>query len=342
MPDFVEVSDAAFRDFNTDGDSGSGVYQPDKALIRSIFPLIKAAIGSGVVDLADYMDIYYGAGNWTYRTTAHTGSDATPAMEAALTYLRDNGGRGTVVIPPSGPFRFTSEVDPTLLSGNYIVGRGSQASKVIYDKDDGILFRWSGAGGYTGGGCKGLGILLEQDHDTSTAVAIYLGGDATYQPDQTEFDDLYVTTFGSSYWYVGFWINGQDRTSPQGCRIGSINQVELFRCSFYGAAFVNAVGWTVNGLGIFVGTGAGADFVLSGGGAANTNSVQVYLNGCYALGNFNFTNASHCSLVNSFGDDLIGNNTFTKYIIDAWFNAGAVANPFDATANTFRYNAMIG
>lgn len=232
--------------------------------------------GSGglpyVADLAAFMTSHYGVG-WTQRSGVGLGTDIGPALMDACAFLRANYGRGIISITP-GSWLMSTALTPEELSGHTIVGVGSQGSKVIWNSDGGIPFHWSGANGYTGGGMRGVGILLEDGHPNSTAYGILAQGDAIYQPDQMMFEDIYLTALGNSYWFNGFQIYGNARTSPQGVRIGDITNLQIFRCrnaGFYGS---NMVGWSGRNIGCYVGQGGGNTFYVAGGGTPSTNSTN--------------------------------------------------------------------
>jgi hypothetical protein len=228
----------AHRDFN-------------EKLIAPILLLPALAFGQ-TVHLTDYMNSHYGIGAWAQRTAVGNGTDIGPALVDALTYIRSQSGRGEVVID-AGNWEETTAPKAAQLSGIYIKGLGSQASLIFYNANSGSPLSWSGANGYTGGGTSGRGILLEAGYGNSSATAITLQGDATYQPDQTEFNDLYITALGNSYWYNGFFAFGNARTIPQGIRVGYVTNVQIFRCWNTGWYLSNIVQWTFDNIGAYVG-----------------------------------------------------------------------------------------
>lgn len=179
------------------------------------------------------------------------------------------------------------------LSGINVQGVGSMASKIIYDNASGAAFSFSGEGGYSGGGAKGLAIMLESGRPQSNATGILMQGNATAQPDQMAFDDLYITAIGDSYWFDGFKAFGNARTAPQGIRVCDMNNVQVFRCRNTGIFLSNVVQWTLRNIGVYAGMGGGNNFYLAGGGTGNTNSVQVYADGLAINGELNVTNCSH-------------------------------------------------
>jgi hypothetical protein len=166
-------------------------------------------------------------------------------------------------------------ISPALQSGNRLIGEGSQASQIVFASPIGAACNMNGAGGFTGGGWSSLGLMLENGLGDSSAYAILLMGDATFQPDQTQWSDLYISAIGSSYWYTGFQAYGNARTAPQGIRVGSIHAVEVFKCRNVGGYFSNIVQWDIENLGFYVGKDGGNDCYITGGGTQPTNSTQV-------------------------------------------------------------------
>jgi hypothetical protein len=254
-----------------------------------------------IADLRDFLDKRHGDGAWTYRTTAGTGTDCKPALDDALDALRARYGRAKLLLPPTGLFRFTSGITAAKLSGIKLEGLGSQASKVVFDADSGTLFDFTGAGAYTAGGVAGIGGFLEEGHASSTAEIVRLDGDATNQPDQFSIEDLYFSRFGTSQWGNGLVINGMDRTSPQGVRIGTIRNFQAFCCRLAGIQIYNAVGWTLENVGVYSGSGAGNDVTIGGGGASNTNTVGLDIRGLVCSGQLSLSNATSVTIFGKAG-----------------------------------------
>lgn len=226
-------------------------------------------------DLRDCMDMHYGVGMWTQRTAIGVGNDIGPAMDACLTLIRAQFGRGIIKIPPGG-WLMTTAPNPSLLSGNYIIGAGSQASSVVYNNAGGAAFQFTAAGGYSGGGVKGIALLLESGLGDTGSYGIILRGDATFQPDQTSFEDIYMSAIGgSSFWYDGFHANGYLRSSPQGIRVATLTNVQVFNCRNVGIYMQNVVQFTLNNVGTYTGKGLYGNMLMLRGGAAG-NSTQVY------------------------------------------------------------------
>lgn len=228
-----------------------------------------------VADLRDFMDMQYGVGAWTFRSTAHTGSDCTTAMNTALAAVRTRYGYGSVRVVGSGTYRFASGIDPTALKGMYIVGENPSSSQMVFDMNTGVAFNFTGAGGFNSGGLKNLNVYIEDGYPTSTLYGILLQGDSTFQPDAMVFENLTFTRLGTtSFWYNGFICDASARTSPQGNRVCNLRNINLFTCRNIGAQFINAVQWDVSNFGVYVGSGAGNDVFIAGGGTTLTNTTQ--------------------------------------------------------------------
>lgn len=240
------------------------------------------------LDLRDLMDARYGAGGWTQRTDIGVGTDIGPAIADGVATLRVTMPlkRGKILVPPG---QFMMATSPCDLSGISIEGVESQASVIVYNNAAGAAFSWSGAGGYTGGGMKGISLLLESGLGDTGAYGILLKGDATFQPDQTEWEDIYMSAIGgSSFWWTCFNADGSARvpnpkSSLQGVRVSALKNLQLFNSRnvpFYGA---NLVQWTLENVGVYTGKGQNGNSIMITG-----NSTHVYGQGVNGL--LNITN----------------------------------------------------
>lgn len=259
-----------------------------KRLIRRLFATaIFAASTQSIAcpQLSSVMDEVYGPGQWTQRTTEHSGTDIAPAIKRAIS------GFGEVCID-RGAWSLKTPLSADQLSGAVVRGVSSQASRVFYQRPDGAAFSFSGAGGRTGGGLHGLAILLEDGYGPSSAVAVHLAGDSQFQPDQMMFSDLYITAVGSSYWWAGFYVHGNARTAPKGIRVGSVNNVQVFRAHGLGFWLSNIVQWSLTNIGVYAGAGGGNNLYLAGGGTAVTNSELVTISAAAISGQLNITNTT--------------------------------------------------
>jgi hypothetical protein len=231
---------------------------------------------SGVYHLTACLDSHYGAGNWTQRTSIGVGTDIGPALSDCVTAIRNTTGRGRIYIDP-GIWLLTTS--PPTFTGIQLEGYGSQASVVVYNSGAGIAFPYINTksnGCLDGGGMRGIAILLEKGFGTSNAYAIVLSGDTSCQPDQTLWEDLYVTSVaGASYWWETFHADGSARTKPQGIRGGSMHNIQLFNAHHVGLYMANAVQWDLVNVGIYTGIGTGKDVWLYGAGTRSTNSVHI-------------------------------------------------------------------
>jgi hypothetical protein len=194
------------------------------------------------LDLRNLMDAHYGVGKWTQRTGIGIGTDIGPALTDGLTTLRANFKRGIIKIPP-GSWLMTTAPDKSLVSGNYFIGAGSLASEIIYNNNAGAAFYFSGDSGHDGGGIKGVSLLLESGLGNTNAYGILLKGDATYQPDQMMFEDIYMSSVGaSSFWFDCFHADGSARIHPQGIRIANLTMCEFFNSHNIPLYLSNVVG----------------------------------------------------------------------------------------------------
>lgn len=266
-----------------------------------------------VISLSSCMNAQYGVGNWTKYTTQGTGTDIEPAIVSCLATIKTNYGRGAIWIDPGGIWAIKTGIPAASLSGNYILGAGSQASEVVYQSATGNAFAWSGDVGHTGGGIRGIGIFLDSGLGTTSANGIQLVGNSTYQADQWELDDVYMSAIaGSSYWHEGIQIDGSARTAPQGTRVGSINNLQIFNCAVAGFYGKNLVQWTITNVGTYTGqTTAGMDFYVTGAGPSLTNSTQVTLSGIVVGGTLYLQNNSNVGLINVKTNNLTTDATAT-------------------------------
>jgi hypothetical protein len=259
------------------------------------------------------------------RTGAHTGTDITPFLNTALAELRTSGrGRGVLWIPP-GSWRFTG-CDHTLLAGHRLIGAGSQASVLNYDKGDGVAFHFSSHGGFSGGGIEGVAIRLEEGQGLSTAYALRWMGNAVHQPDQTEARDLYITALGNSYWFRCLEINGTARLSPQGVRVTHLSNIQMFRAHTAGIYIASAVDLLAEQIGLYSCINSGFDVHITGAGPVNTNSVMVGFQNANLVGRIYGANSEGVSLHGRFGE-IIGLPTARNWKIDGP-RFGALVNGF--------------
>lgn len=218
-------------------------------------------------DLRDLMDAHYGVGMWSYRTTPCTGTDIGPAMQDAKNAIYAMPNRsGKIKIPPGN---WAMVASPGDLSGIVIEGESATTSVILYCNASGIAFYFSGAAS-NGGGIRHLGIMLESGLGNTSSYGILLRGNAQFQPDQMTFEDIYLTGLGS-YWWDGFDIDGSARSTPQGVRVGTLNNVQVFQCRNMGIMFANAVQWTMVNVGIYTGVGPYANTLM-----VNTNTTHLY------------------------------------------------------------------
>lgn len=284
------------------------------------------------IDLRDLMDEHYGTGAWTRRTGTNTGSDIAPAITLGLDRLRAAYGRGKIYIAPGASWMQKTVLDPAKLSGIVIEGLHSLASGIVFS-GNGNFLDFSGAAGLTGGAIRRLGMFREDGY-SSASIAMNLDGDGTYQPDQFDIEDIYCSAIGTGFWTANLVCSGQDRTSPQGLRVGTIRNVQLFKSGAgggYSAGFFNAVQWSVDNLGTYNGTGALANNVyVGGGGTASTNTTQFSLERLACGGELNLTNSTRCR-IDGFCNSLALATTADFY--NGWIDTASTAGSLGANSN---------
>jgi hypothetical protein len=240
-------------------------------------------------DLWDLMKARYGD------TIMTPYCDATLAIHDGLTAIRANGGRGEIIVPGGFNGLLKTQIDPNLLSGSSIRGDDPAASQLTYCKNSGVALYFSGANGFTGGGVRDLTLNLMNGMGDSTAYAILLQGDATYQPDEMVFENVRITSPDpAAFWYTGFQAYGNARTAPQGIRVVKIENVSIFQCRNVGLYLSNAVEFNLWGVRTYTGKPgtAGNDMFITGGGSQYTNSFAVYGEGVHCGGTLHVDNSS--------------------------------------------------
>ncbi len=284
-----------------------------------------------IIDLRDLMDEHYGLGNWTQRSGVNTGSNITPALTIGLDRLRAAYGRGLIRIPP-GTWLANTVIDPAKLSGIVLEGVDPLSSLIVW-AGTGNLLHCNGAGGFTGGGWKRLG-LFREDGFSSSAIAMMLSGDATFQPDQFEIDNIYSSTLGTGFWTNSLQISSIARTSPQGQRVAAMRNLQLFRSGAGNGLAVglyNAVQCSIENIGTYASTGTLANFfAIGGGGASNTNSTQITVERLACGGELNLTNSTRVR-IDGFCSQL--NVATSADFYNGWIDSTGFAGAFGANSN---------
>lgn len=253
-----------------------------------------------VADLRDFLDMRHGLGRWTYVNDGPDGTDIVPAMHDACDAIRARYGSGTVRVAGSFLHRMSRPVDPAKLSGITIEGVGSPM--FMPDFKFGDVFRWDGSGGHIGGGMSGCAILLAPGVGAFNGYGIHVEGDE-FQPDGIRFTDITISALDDqSSWYAPVHINGAARTSPQGVRSCTMQNVQAFCAHGVGMYIANAVQWTIDNVGCFCAMGdEGGTLWISGGGAPGTNSIQLSINR-FAADRLRVQNCSHVALQGRAGE----------------------------------------
>jgi hypothetical protein len=225
-----------------------------------------------ILDLRDLMDAHYGAGSWVYRTAPGNGTDIGPALQDGKNAIYALPNRAGKILIPPGNWEMTTPVDD--LSGIILEGVASTTSVVFFNSGTKVAFNYTGALS-NGGGIHHLGILLESGFGQSSSYGILMRGNAQFQPDQMEFDDIYMSAAGgSSFWWDGVHVDGTARSSPQGVRVSSWNNIQVFNCHNVAYYLANAVQFTMQNIGAYTGQGTnGNRMVITGG------TVQLWVLG---------------------------------------------------------------
>lgn len=172
-------------------------------------------------------------------------TDCAPAIKRAF----DNGCYRVIKNP--GVHTIASQVNA---GGRQIEGFGLMCSWKL-DMPSGVAFQYS----VPGGGMKGCSFDLAVPGDTLT-YAINLSGDATIQPDQTTFEDLYITSTHGGFYWTAFQINGLARNPTHdetkgviGVRVVTLRNIQCFQSRNYGLTILNGVSVRGDQIGIFTG-----------------------------------------------------------------------------------------
>lgn len=354
----MPTANQVFRDYVTDGVPASGANPVSKSEARAWGSGLEATIASPVADggittakLADasvtqakistkvfalpsapasdlrtWLQARHGDA-WTQRTGVGTGTDIGLAM---ADWADAVAGYGKLIIP-AGLWLMKTPLSSARMKGKMIEGLHSQASKIVFDADV-SMFSFTGEGGFSGGGIKGLGVLLEDSRPTSNAIFASLQGDATYQADQMAFEDCYVSAIGSSYWVRHWNQMATARTSPQGSRVGTCKNMQFFRSRDYPILIWNAVQWSWDNVGTYVGTGALANNIyIGGGGTSSTNSIQLYMRAMACGGELNITNVTDFEVRGKCGSLA---TAATADFGEGWLNVvGATSGTFGTNTN---------
>ncbi len=213
-------------------------------------------------------------------------TDNTPAFNAAVATLASGGDRTLQI--PAGSFVFKSAPAP-IPYGLHIVGEDIVATVLRKQFDGGAFLNFTGSTG-SGGGLERA--CLFADAGFIPGTGILLTGANYAQPEFARFTDLYVT--GSGNWNVCFEAFGNNILTPQGIRGVRLDGVHLFNAIAAALWLSNAVAFSMAGGGIYQGSGAsaGCGVWVTGGGAAGTNSTQVYFSDVCNNGVLNITNSS--------------------------------------------------
>jgi hypothetical protein len=176
-------------------------------------------------------------------------------------------------------------------------------------------------------------MFIEDGYASSTSFAVNMVGDATYQPDQMELHDLYITSIGASYWNRCININGSARTAPQGCRVLNASNLQLFRSNNYPLLLWGVVQGTFMNVGTYSGTGSLSNNIyIGGGGSSLTNSVNLSIFGLNCEGELNVTNVTNFDLRGTTSTIVAGSSATDGFV--RLISGGALVGAFGGNVNS--------
>lgn len=280
-------------------------------------------IGPAVNDALQYVKQYFGrgiiripSGSWVVRT---------PIDGSYLSgnFIVGEGAPGTNVvyaINSGACFNFTAvnlnELNPY---GNYGVGAGGGGGikDMVIALEAGLTGTDLGSGNV---GTNAYAILVQGssvvDPNPQPGFPPGTKFGQEYQPDQTILSNLYITTFGAtgystSYWYNGVYFDGSLRASPQGIRVGMLDNIQQFCCWNKAFYFNNVVQFTITNIGSYVGYGNGFDITITGTTSLPTSQIQISSlaasGGTLTINNSNYVYISGKAYQVSIGDPVAGN-----------------------------------
>lgn len=269
---------------------------------------------TGFVTLTQCMDHHYGVGAWTHRTGIGTGSDIGPALNDCLGAFKTSSVQGgELFVNPTGCWLYTTPITATNIAGISIKGVNSQDSCIVFNNSNAVAYAFNGTGSYTGGGVSGVGTYLESGLGNTTSYGVEFLASSTLSADTTRFSDaVFSVLTGTDYWYQCFHADGTARTSPQGIRVGYVDGLQCFNNRNLAIYLDGVVQWTLSNVGSYTGSGTGNDIYITGGGASNTNSVQVTASGLTSSGDLYINNARNVDVRATVSGTLHLDSTVTQ------------------------------
>lgn len=262
------------------------------------------------IDARDAMDAHYGAGNWSYRTAPHVGSDLGVALNAAATAAKATYPRLDILIPPTGPWLQTTKFSGDVVTGNHLHGDGGVwGTEIHYDSDDHFFDIGYTGDHLEGGMIENLMVNLEEGHANGGVFLRVVAQDDTGAPGGYVFKHLRASTKDPlSSWLYSVAVHGMNKVSPaQGIRGFTMEECMMF-CARVGgmwAAGINQAKFDNVAFAVPRAPG-GADILIGGGGTPQTNSSSVYTNGLVTVGNISLANV----------DSVVGNMKSSGLTVD--------------------------
>ncbi len=252
----------------------------------------------GIKPTGDHLDVrWFGA-------KVDLAVNDTPALVAAIRcampaiYSGRELGVRTVFIP-AGTIKVTQTIH---LRGVTLRGSGTQTTTIALATTNGTCIKMDGGAGLvpptyaTGGGLQSLSIWAHTAVNATApatgivgvpvagGIGVLLEGDATYQPDETVFEDIKITGGGS--WQYPIRVNGSSRVLlPDGSGLSGARWI-VFRNLFLGNATMRALdvsgvkGMKIDSVGVFGsppnGTTYKYDVQISGNAGMRSEDVQFH------------------------------------------------------------------
>lgn len=245
------------------------------------------------IDARDAMDAFYGAGNWSYRTAPHVGSDLGAALNSAMSVQMVVYPRLDVLIPPTGPWLMTTPISTWNVTGHHIRGDGGPFGTTIHFDSTQNFFDIGYNGDLREGGLiENLNVNLEPGVQAGCFIRL-AAPDETGAPCGYIFNRLRASCVDplTSSWLYSIATSGMAKTSPQGIR-GLVIRDSMFFCARQGGMWAAGIDQAVfDNLGFAVPSSpTGADILIGGGPTPQTRSNNIFVNGVVTVGNANIGN----------------------------------------------------
>lgn len=200
-------------------------------------------------------------------------TNCTPFFNKLVLSMEGGGKADTVIEFPTGTFVFKTA--PRALPQIHIRGQGMLSTTLIRRGTYGAFFQSNGS--------KGNGIVIEDlacwteaEFSAFPANFIHFVGGSVFQPDAFVLRNLWISSGDGGLWENNIFLDGINRLSPQGLRIGTIENCHLFNARTAAIYARNCVGLLVRGTGTYPGAGAadGARIMIAGSPAVGITGAS--------------------------------------------------------------------